>query len=128
MHDFIPGKMTTSECKIFEKHLTQHVGARGVKDFLKIVEHHPWKNCILNLYTLKNTNVLTNMTCAFGTIPCENVPVRTKHCYGIITPNQSEKRIQGVVYWKDTILTQLYTIYPININNLGLLNHLKVQL
>ncbi|ODN03753.1 Phosphatidylcholine:ceramide cholinephosphotransferase 2 [Orchesella cincta] len=124
LQDLIPSKIETPQCKTFEKHLYQFVGSKGVKTFLKIIEYHPWRNCMLNLYALTCPDSLED-TGGAG-VNSTNGNNTDRHCYGIITPNQIEKRIQGIVHWCNGSLTQLYTIYPVNINTLGILVQLKL--
>ncbi|CAL8110205.1 unnamed protein product [Orchesella dallaii] len=122
LQDLVPSRIETPPCKTFEKHLHNFVGSKGVKTFLKMVEYHPWRNCILNLYALPYPDGDDSTGACINTLNGNT----EKHCYGIITPNQVEKRIQGIVHWCNGTLTQLYTIYPVNINTLGILAQLKI--
>lgn len=81
----------------FEKELTPIIGSRGVANFLKISEQHPWKACTLSLY---------------------KEDIEDKY-FGFIIPNQEERRVHGTVTFSNSALTELYSIFPININLLG---------
>jgi len=82
-----------------------------------VVESHPWKRYFLTLYSYVSETEYDLVAHIAG---------RTdRHVWGIITPNQNEKRIQGIVQWNNGLLTQIYTIYPVNLNFLGSLNTVR---
>lgn len=131
LQDEIPSPVGSLQYQAFEALVSQFIGPKGVKHFTAIVENHPWRNCVLTVYSPEKQQhpVAHSSGPGHGISKIDHDLMITPDdsYYGIITPNKHEKRIQGIIYWDMGLLTQLYSIYPININVLGNLNFLRVR-
>lgn len=94
---------------------------------MKLIESHPWKNCRLEIFQYpcipsatdgggNNIPTLSTISTSVSTTDQLDDSVSV----GIITPSKDEKRIQGLVtFWLGN-LSEIYSIFPFNINQLGM--------
>jgi hypothetical protein len=102
----IPTNPDHPQAIIFEANLEKSIGVKGVRSFMKFNNMHPWAGCVLRLHLDSQHRTGRN-------IP-EKAP-----SYGIIIPNEDERRVHGVVNFQDGKLVEMYSVFPVKMSYLG---------
>lgn len=71
------------------------------------MENHPWQNSILTVHKESSNNSNESLGGS-----------KAEMQLGLITSN-NERQVQGVLNFQDGQLTEMYSVYPINLNLLG---------
>ena len=98
----------------FEADLQAHSGKKGCSSFMKFIQGHPWRNCNVALY--KEPTRIQGPRDNKGLEDEESDPLIVT---AVITPSREEKRIHGLVTFENGVMTEVYSIFPIHINQAG---------
>ncbi len=96
----------------FEADLQAFGGKKGCTSFMKFIKGHPWRNCNVSIYKEEIEPPRPGSSKGAEELDSSRVTA-------VITPSKEEKRIHGLVKFRGGLLTEIYSIFPINLNLAG---------